>query len=76
MLAHFNEGERAALLPLPPSRFENFREAKRKVSRDGHVEVAKTFYSVPPEYLGREVWVRWNGRSVRVFNDRMQHTSA
>ena len=72
VLAYFNEAERAALLPLPSNRFENFREAKRKVSRDGHVEVAKAFYSVPPEYLGREVWVRWNGRSVRVFNDRMQ----
>ena len=72
VLAHFNEAERAALLPLPTSRFENFHEAKRKVSRDGHVEVAKAFYSLPPEYLGREVWVRWNGRTVRVFNDRMQ----
>ena len=72
VLAHFNEAERAALLPLPPARFENFHEAKRKVSRDGHVEVAKAFYSVPPEYLGREVWVRWNGRTVRVFNHRMQ----
>lgn len=72
VLAHFNEVERSALLPLPPARFENFHEAKRKVSRDGHVEVAKAFYSVPPEYLGREVWVRWNGRSVRVFNDRMR----
>ena len=72
VLAHFNEAERPALLPLPLARFENFHEAKRRVSRDGHVEVAKAFYSVPPEYLGREVWVRWNGRSVRVFNDRMQ----
>ncbi|NBT35570.1 MAG: IS21 family transposase [Betaproteobacteria bacterium] len=72
VLALFNDTERAALLPLPPVRFENFHEARRKVSRDGHVEVAKAFYSVPPEYLGREVWVRWNGRSVRVFNDRMQ----
>ena len=72
VLAHFNEAEREALLPLPPTRFENFHEAKRKVSRDGHVEVAKAFYSVPPEYLGREVWVRWNGRTVRVFNHRMQ----
>ena len=71
VLAHFNEAERTALLPLPPVRFENFREAKRRVSRDGHVEVAKAFYSVPPEYLGRDVWVRWNGRSVRVFNHRM-----
>jgi transposase len=72
VLAHFNEAEWPALLPLPLARFENFHEAKRRVSRDGHVEVAKAFYSVPPEYLGREVWVRWNGRSVRVFNDRMQ----
>ena len=72
VIVHFNEAERAALLPLPPTRFENFHEAKRKVSRDGHVEVAKAFYSVPPEYLGRELWVRWNGRTVRVFNHRMQ----
>lgn len=72
VLAHFTEAEQEALLPLPTSRFENFHEAKRKVSRDGHVEVAKAFYSLPPEYLGREVWVLWNGRTVRVFNDRMQ----
>jgi len=72
VLSVFNETERGALLPLPLCRFENFRESKRKVSRDGHVEVAKAFYSVPPEYLGREVWARWNGRTVRVFNERMQ----
>jgi len=72
VLAHFEAVERAALLPLPATRFESFREAKRKVSRDGHVEVSKAFYSVPPEYLGREVWVRWTGRCVRVFNGRME----
>ena len=72
VLAHFDAVERAALLPLAAARFENFREAKRKVSRDGHVEVSKAFYSVPPEYLGREVWVRWTGRCVRVFNGRME----
>ena len=44
------------------------RKARRKVHRDGHVEVAKAYYSVPPEYLGREVWVRWDGRLVRIFN--------
>ncbi len=72
VLLAFNESERTALLPLPPSRFENFRESKRKVSRDGHVEVDKAFYSVPPEYLAREVWARWNGRTVRVLNERME----
>jgi len=71
VLAVFNETERTALATLPGARFENFREAKRKVGRDGHIEVAKAFYSVPPEYLGREVWARWNGHTVRVLNDRM-----
>lgn len=72
VIAVFNEVEKAALLPLPTGRFQNFREAKRKVGRDGHVEVAKAYYSVPPEYLGREVWARWDSRTVRVFNDRQQ----
>ena len=68
----FREIERPALLPLPVGRFGFFREAKRSVHRDGHVEVAKAYYSVPPEYLGREVWVRWDGRIVRIFNLRME----
>jgi len=29
-------------------------------------------YSVPPEYVGREVWVRVDARLVRLFDDRMQ----
>lgn len=68
----FREVERPALLPLPAGRFPSFREAQRTVHRDGHVEVAKAYYSVPPEYLGRQVWVRWDGRLVRIFNHRME----
>jgi transposase len=68
----FHEHERAALLPLPRERFANFHEAQRKVNRDGHVEVAKAYYSVPLEYLGRDVWVRWDARLVRIFNHRFE----
>ncbi|MDX1944234.1 MAG: IS21 family transposase [Pirellulaceae bacterium] len=68
----FTEVERAALAPLPTERFACFHEAKRKVNRDGHIEVAKAYYSVPPEYLTREVWVRWDARLVRVFNHRWE----
>lgn len=68
----FEEVERSALLPRPLERFAFFHEAKRKVSRDGHVEVAKAYYSTPPEYLGREVWVRWDARLVRIFNHRFE----
>jgi transposase len=68
----FQDAEREALLPLPIERFPFFHEAQRAVHRDGHVEVDKAYYSVPPEYLGRKVWVRWDGHTVRIFSQRMQ----
>ncbi|MGB7732313.1 MAG: IS21 family transposase [Thermoguttaceae bacterium] len=68
----FQEVERRALQPLPLERFQFFHEGQRVVHRDGHVEVAKAYYSVPPEYLGRTLWVRWDLRLVRIFNGRME----
>ena len=68
----FREEEKTALLPLPTGRFPCFTEAKRSVHRDGHIEVQKAYYSVPPEYTGRQVWARWDGHLVRIFNCRME----
>jgi transposase len=68
----FEEVERRALRPLPIERFVSFHEVQRIVSRDGHVEVAKAFYSVPPEYLTRTVWVRWDARLVRILNQKLE----
>lgn len=68
----FHDVERAALLPLPAARFPCFNEGRRIVHRDGHVEVDKAYYSVPPEYLGRQVWVQWDNHLVRVLNQRQQ----
>jgi hypothetical protein len=66
------EQEKPLLRPLPVACFPSFREAKRKVNRDGHVEVDKAYYSTPPEYLGREVWARWDSQVVRIFNGRFE----
>ena len=63
--------ERPCLLPLPVSSFPFFHEGQRAVHRDAHVEVDKAYYSVPPEYLGHAVWVRWDAKMVRIFNGRM-----
>jgi transposase len=68
----FAEVERSALGPLPLERFPFFQEGRRSVNRDGHVEVARAYYSAPPEYLGRKVWVRWDSRTVRLFNGRLE----
>jgi transposase len=71
----FRESERGALLTLPPDRFPSFHEGRRAVHRDGHVEVDKAYYSVPPEYVSRRLWVRWDSRLVRVFNDRWEQVA-
>jgi Mu transposase-like protein len=68
----FNEVERPKLLPLPSGLFPVFEEAPRTVHRDGYIELLRAYYSVPPEYLGRQVWVRWESRLIRVFNQRRE----
>ena len=68
----FEEAERPALLPLPLDRFPSFQEGRRKVHRDGHVEIERSYYPVPPEYVNREVWARWDARVVRIFNRKME----
>jgi hypothetical protein len=68
----FEEAERAALSPLPVERFPFFRERKHTVHRDGHIQVDKAYYSVPPEYFRHEVWARWDSRLVRIFNERLE----
>ena len=64
------EREKPFLKELPPDLFPCFEEGKRTVHRDAYVEVKGAYYSVPPEYTGNEVWVRWDSRIVKVFNKK------
>jgi len=64
--------EKLSLRPLPASIFPCFQEGRRRVHRDSFVEVEKAYYEVPEEYIQRDVWVRWDGRTVRIFNDRFE----
>jgi transposase len=68
----FEEVERPALQPLPAGLFPVFEEALRSVHRDGYVEFKKAYYSAPPEYVGRQVWVRQESRLLRLYNSRRE----
>jgi transposase len=70
--AVFEQIEKPALQALPAERFANFQEGQRIVHRDGHIEIGRAYYSVPPEYLGHTMWVRWDNRLVRIFNQRFE----
>ena len=37
-----------------------------------HGDFHQAFYSVPPEFYGRSVWVRWDTHMVRIFDHRFQ----
>ena len=68
----FTEVELPTLRPLPAMIFPAFEEAPRTVHRDGYVEFRRAYYSVPPEYVGRQVWVRHETRLVRIYNTRRE----
>ena len=68
----FESVERSALQPLPASLFPVFEEALRTVHRDGYVEFKRAYYSAPPEYVGRQVWVRQETRLLRLYNPRRE----
>ena len=68
----FEQVEKPCLNPLPKDRFPFYHEAQRRVSRDGHIAIDRAYYSVPPEYLGHDVWVRWNSQTVRILDHRME----
>jgi len=65
--AHFLEVEKPSLKSLPEERFSLFEVGTRSVHPDGHVEVARAFYSVPDRLVGEEVRTRWDERLVRVY---------
>ena len=69
-VAEVFKAEKPLLKPLPASLFPCFEEGRRTVHRDGHLEVAKAYYHVPPEFLRREVWVRYDSREVRIFSEQ------
>ncbi len=73
---HFEEKEKAALQELPPDLFGSFVERKHKVHRDGYIEFQCARYEAPEEYIQRELWVRSDGRLVRLYNLRMEEVAA
>ncbi len=65
------ERERPFLQALPADLFPCFKESRRSVHCDGHIEFDKAYYSVPYEYGRRDVTVRSDSRMVRIYGPGM-----
>lgn len=71
----FEQIEREALFALPEAPFEYAEWKTAKVHPDYHVEVDKTFYSVPHGLIGQRVIIRLTHRVVEIFHDHKRIAS-
>lgn len=76
---YYFKKEQHLLRELPPTNYElcNFKLAK--VHPDCHFQHARNFYSVPYQYVGKEIDIKFNNKIVHAFyNTKMIaiHTSA
>lgn len=63
----FNEEEKGKLLPLPDKRYQICRVGSRLVYHDCHVYIENNYYSVPFQYVGKEVEIEITDKMVKIF---------
>lgn len=65
----FEEVEKAALMPLPPLRYELKKHLFATVAKNGHVGLSddKHYYSVPYRFIGKKVKILYSRHSVEIY---------
>ena len=66
-LDRFHE-EQKELLPLPPTQYHYMERKTAKVSSDFHIRFDNAYYSVPKQYLHKQVLIRATTKDVRIYN--------
>ncbi len=66
--ALYEQLDRPALQPLPPTPYEYADWRRRRVNLDYHVEIEKHFYSVPFRLLREQVEARITAKTVEIFH--------
>jgi transposase len=64
----FERVERAALRPLPPTRWQLCEWKQCKLHPDCHVVFDKAYYSAPHRLIGRQLMVRATASQVQIFH--------
>lgn len=71
----FEEEEKFALSPLPSTPYKMSEWKTAKVRPDYHISVESMFYSVPYEYINRQVEVRMTDNLVEIYFNHMRIAS-
>ncbi|WP_240377292.1 IS21 family transposase [Bacillus piscicola] len=71
----FMEEEKFALSPLPAKDYQMSEWRTAKVQPDYHISVKSMFYSVPYEYIGKQVDVKVSEEAIEVYFHHMRIAS-
>lgn len=74
-LSAFEEEEKFALSPLPSAPYKMSEWKITKVRPDYHISIESMFYSVPYEYINRQVEVKLSDDLVEIFFNHMRVAS-
>ena len=74
-LSAFEEEEKFALSPLPSTPYKMSEWKVAKVRPDYHISVESMFYSVPYEYINRQVEIRQTENLVEIYFNHMRIAS-
>ena len=66
----FKHSEQVALSPIPNPQPDIAIWSQGKVHGDGHVQFEGGLYSVPPDFIGKTVWLRVTHYLLQIFNHR------
>ncbi len=64
---HYFQKEKLTLRPLPEFHYEIFKFKKVKVHPDCHFQFQKNFYSVPYRFIGKELDLKFNNKTVHAY---------
>jgi len=68
-LTFFRLAEEKTLKPLSPTPFEIVTWHQAKVALDCHLQVSRTLYSVPYQYVGKRVDIKLGSKVVEIYLD-------
>jgi transposase len=68
----FINEEKAKLKPLPLDRFKMVQGGTRNVYHDCHIYVDYSYYSVPFEYVGKEVAIELSESLLKIYHDNKE----
>ena len=74
-LSAFEEEEKFALSPLPPTPYKMSQWKTAKVRPDYHISIDSMFYSVPYEYINKQVEVKLSDDFAEIFFNHMRVAS-